>query len=139
MMTPSTWLIAAAIALIAEFMSGSFYLLMLALALAGGGLTALFLPNASWQYLVAALTGLVGVSLLYRHKQRTPAQHTPTDPDINQTVRVLQQTGLQQYRVHYRGTEWDARLAQGELKPDDQAHIIGHNGNTLLISPNPDK
>ncbi|MBI3146769.1 MAG: hypothetical protein HYZ18_16240, partial [Pseudogulbenkiania sp.] len=66
LMTPALWFVCAVGALIAEFLTGTFYLLVVALALAGGGLAALSGLGAVAELAVASLTGIFGWWLVTR-------------------------------------------------------------------------
>ncbi|WP_159875872.1 MULTISPECIES: NfeD family protein [Aquitalea] len=134
------WLIAALLALVTEFMTGTFYLLMLALALAVGGVASLLGADEATSWWLASLSGIAGVTGVARWRSRRAAGNGDTarndnDPDIGQPVRIiaLQDEGMA--RVHYRGTEWQARLAgHGPWHVGETAHITGRDGNVLLLS-----
>ena len=136
MLPPTTfWFICALLALIAEFLSGTFYLLVIAIAMAGGGLAALLEIGTNGQWTIASLTGIIGVFMVSAWKRRHEHRLAPrdSDPDFGQPVRIVRLTGPQQARVHYRGTEWDAQL-DADLQPGDQGFIAGRDGNQLKIS-----
>ncbi|PXX48307.1 NfeD family protein [Aquitalea magnusonii] len=138
-MTHTIWLVAALLALIAEFMSGTFYLLVLALALAMAGLGSLAGASEVLCWLLASLSGSIGVGCVARWRARQrrgrPTTTAADDPDLGQTVRIstLLDGGLA--RVHYRGTEWQARLSgDGPWQAGMQAYIHGRDGNVLILS-----
>ncbi|RQO75960.1 hypothetical protein DBR44_07405 [Aquitalea sp. FJL05] len=138
-MTHTIWLVAALLALIAEFMSGTFYLLVLAIALAVAGLGSLAGASEAICWLLASLSGSIGVFCVARWRTRQRrSNHTirpADDPDIGQTVRIsaLLDGGLA--RVHYRGTEWQAQLAgDGPWQVGMQAYIHSRDGNVLILS-----
>ena len=90
----SIWMICLAVAgiLVAiEIFSGTFYLLMIAIGLADGGLAAMAGAHVSVQFIVAGVVGLL-VTLILRksrlfrkpHPQRNPAVYL----DIGQTLDV---------------------------------------------------
>ena len=139
-MTPTLWLIGALLALMAEFMSGTFYLLVIAVALAAGGVANLLGGSDTLCWTLASVGGIAGVLAVGRwRKRQSQSPHLATtrqdDPDIGQLVRVLSQTDSQNLRVHYRGTEWQARLQEPTaLQPGDSALICGRDGNVLLLT-----
>ena len=85
------WLAVAGILVAIEIFSGTFYLLMIAIGLAAGGLAAMAGAHVSVQFIVAGVVGLL-VTLILRksrlfrkpHPQRNPAVYL----DIGQTLDV---------------------------------------------------
>ncbi|BBF85920.1 putative activity regulator of membrane protease YbbK [Aquitalea magnusonii] len=139
-MTPTLWLIGALLALMAEFMSGTFYLLVIAVALAAGGIASLLGGSEALCWTLASLGGMAGVLAVSRWRKRQPAAPQPSkavldDPDIGQLVRVISRIDSQNLRVHYRGTEWQARAEDAStLAAGDSAAIAGRDGNVLLLT-----
>lgn len=140
MMTVSTlwWLVAGA-AVIAELLTGTFYLLMVALGLAAGAVAAhLGLPLTE-QVLVAALAGAGAVGLCWRVRRRRAAPPPPqANPDLNldigQSVAVPHWESDGSARVHYRGATWQARLAVPEPVPTPGTYVIrAIDGSVLLL------
>ena len=68
------WLVGAGILVIAELFTGTFYLLMIAIGLACGGIAALLGLSGPIQTLVAAATGLVATSILHHSRFGCPAR-----------------------------------------------------------------
>lgn len=139
--THTLWLILSALLVGTELLSGTLYLL----AVAVGPLLAALLAwqglSLTQQLLAAAAGACLGVWLVQRLRPRQDATR-PADDDIGQPVRIVSCQSPRQARVHYRGTEW-----QAELSPDSDARltadgvtwlITGKHGNTLLIAPAPD-
>ncbi|WP_374553534.1 NfeD family protein [Aquitalea pelogenes] len=139
-MTPTLWLVGALLALMAEFMSGTFYLLVIAVALAAGGVASLLGGSEALCWTLASLGGIAGVVAVSRWRKRQPpaalpGKAVPDDPDIGQLVRVISRIDKQNLRVHYRGTEWQARAQDASaLAPGDSAAIAGRDGNVLLLT-----
>lgn len=132
------WIASALIALIAEFYSGTFYLLVVAVAMLCGGASAwLGAPEAS-QYVIASIAGVIGVALVYAYKRRHPsaaAQPRADDPDLGQPVQILHASPAGHVRVQYRGAAWDASPVDGAALEDGAtAYIVGRDGNLLKIS-----
>lgn len=133
------WLIAALLALVTEFMTGTFYLLMLALALAVGGVASLLGADEATSWWLASLSGIAGVAGVARWRGRRASNggtaRNTNDPDIGQPVRIIALQDESMARVHYRGTEWQARLTgHGPWHVGQTAHITGRDGNVLLLS-----
>src|SRR5436190_2478098 len=70
------WWIAAAALVAAELLTGTFYLLVVAIALACGGVAAWLDAGVPVQWLIAAALGVIGIVILQRWK-RGVAQRTP--------------------------------------------------------------
>src|ERR1700737_1055106 len=83
------WWIAAAALVAAELLTGTFYLLVVGIALAFGGAAAWFDASVPVQWLIAAALGVIGTVMLQRWKRdlalRTPAQQ---GLDIGQMVQA---------------------------------------------------
>lgn len=137
MNTPATlWLVCALIALGLEFMTGTLYLLVVALALTGGALVAWSGSGVSSQLLAASGSGILAYALVSRWKSRIKlnSNHSADDPDQGQEVRILRITAPGLARVFYRGAEWDARFEGPSPEAGTLAKITGHDGNTLIIT-----
>src|SRR3546814_21149950 len=65
-MTMWVWFGLAAVALIGEISSGTFYLLLVALALAAGGIAALLAVGFEWQLVACAVLALLGLLVMRR-------------------------------------------------------------------------
>lgn len=135
MSAPTYWLVLALLALIAEFFSGALYLLTVSIALACMATVAWLGGNFLAQALLGSLIALIGFTAVWRYRRRqAPAAPQLNDPDLGQTVEVLQVLGDGLGRVHYRGTEWDAELLDPTLQPGRRGVIVGRDGNRLKIS-----
>lgn len=142
-MTPQTlfqtastaWLVCALIALVFEFMTGTLYLLVFSIALAGGGIAALLGLGDTSQFVAASVCGAIALAAVTAWKRRAPRNDPPVDdPDLGQTVRVVRMTGAHDARVFFRGAEWDARLLDDTLVPGESGIIVGRDGNQLHIA-----
>lgn len=132
------WWLLAGLLVAAELVTGTFYLLMLALGGAAGALAAHAGFSQVAQILVAALLG-GGASavwhVLRRNKQR-PDAGTDALLDVGQTVQVLAWQPDGSTQVHYRGAQWSARLAIHAIVPLPQTgphRITGVQGSQLLL------
>jgi Membrane protein implicated in regulation of membrane protease activity len=84
------WWIAAAILVGAEMMTGTFYLLVVALACLGGSAVAYWGGALAWQWIVAAVIEVIGTLVLIQWKKKYPrAPKLSNNLDIGQRVRVL--------------------------------------------------
>lgn len=119
-MEPSTWWwTAAALAIAAELVTGTFYLLMLALGLAAAALAAQLQAALALQLLAAALVGGGAVALWTLRQRRHAAVQTRAEanpdvnPDIGQRVHVTRWAADGSTHVSYRGASWSARWQDG--------------------------
>jgi membrane protein implicated in regulation of membrane protease activity len=134
------WWIVAGIAVATELATGTFYLLMLALGLAGGAMAAHLGASSALQMTVAALLGGGAVAIWYLVRSRQPAggpssANRDINLDIGGTIHVDAWKEDRTASVKYRGAEWVAELA-----PDAPALTGGHRivevvGSRLIVSP----
>jgi membrane protein implicated in regulation of membrane protease activity len=129
------WWIAGAALVAAELLTGTFYLLVVGIALAFGGVAAWFGAGMAEQWLIAAVLGVIGTVLLQRWKHglaaRTPAQQ---GLDIGQMVQVQSWGPDGTARVAYRGSTWDAELAATGLPQAKTMYIAAMRGSVLILS-----
>jgi membrane protein implicated in regulation of membrane protease activity len=131
------WLALAGGLTILELFSGTFYLLMIALGMLAGALTA-FAGATEWvQLLLAAVVGAAATALLRRNRpRRTDPAHDPNiNLDIGQTLHVPHWHADQDTaRVMYRGAMWDVDLAPGAVARPGQFVIREIRGSRLIVS-----
>jgi len=136
------WLVLAGLAIGVELFTGTFYLLMIAIGLAAGGLVAW--PGASfeWQLLTAAVVGVVAVGLLRRSRfGKVNKDKAARDPNVNMDIGQSLQVdhwseldGAPTSRVRYRGAEWDVELAPGNTVQAGQFIIREVRGSRLIVA-----
>lgn len=137
------WWSAVGLTVLAELLSGTFFLLMLALGLVAGALAAhagLALPA---QLVLAGLTGggaVLGWHLwLQRHRRPEPGlldEGRPLDQGAIVQVECWNPDGTAE--VHHRGARWTAQLPPGAGAPQPGLHrIVGLSGNNLVVEPLP--
>ena len=138
-MSPAVlWWIATAVLVLAELTTGTFYLLMVSLGLAGGALAAQAGLALSAQLLTAALVGGAAVVAWHLYRARQPAPPSPSANhdihlDVGERVAVTAWDGAGRSRVHYRGADWQARWV-GTGAPEPGEHVIrALDGNELLL------
>ncbi|NRR31479.1 NfeD family protein [Oxalobacteraceae bacterium] len=131
------WLAAAGVIVILELFSGTFYLLMIAIGVACGGLAAWLGASGPMQTITAALVGVLATGLLWRSKYGRPNRSDPaSDPNVNmdigQSVHVpAWQDGAA--RVMYRGALWDVELAAGATPAPGTFIIRAVQGSRLIV------
>jgi membrane protein implicated in regulation of membrane protease activity len=132
------WLAMAGVLVILELFTGTFYLLMIAIGLAVGGIVAL--AGAGWplQAIVAGVVGVVATGLLHRSRFGRPARHDATrdrnvNLDIGQRVTVPAWDNGRA-RVMYRGALWDVELGQGATAHPGDFRIVEVQGSRLVVA-----
>ena len=127
------WIIAGGL-VVAELVSGTFFLLALGVAFGVGGLAALLGAGFEIQLVVAGIVAMAGIFLAHRWRRRQVAP--PQEPafDIGQTVRVQAWNPDGTARVAYRGTLWQAEAAAADVPRGDTMVIVGMRGSTLVIA-----
>jgi membrane protein implicated in regulation of membrane protease activity len=134
------WWVLAGLLVLAELLSGTFYLLLLALGAAAGALAAHAGGGTTAQLLAAAAMGGGGTAIWHFRRASAPksapaASNVDVNLDIGQMVNVERWDAHGQTRVHYRGAAWSARHA-GAGQPEAGAHrIVAVHGNRLDLTP----
>jgi membrane protein implicated in regulation of membrane protease activity len=134
------WFVLGFVLLIAELTTGTFYLLVIALAFAAAGLTSLFNMPFVIQLVVAAGIGLAG-SLWLRNSRFGRRGARESEPlqnlDVGQVVRIEQWSPSRTARAAYRGAQWDVELAPGEEAVAGDFVIRDVLGNRLIVARRP--
>jgi membrane protein implicated in regulation of membrane protease activity len=138
--TATIWWVAAGIAVAAELATGTFYLLMMALGLAAGAISAHLGFSESAQVVCAAVVGGGATALWHwRRSRRTQSLPAPEDRNVNldigEHVQVTEWAADGTARVNYRGTGWPARLAHGAPPTAGEHEIVAVEGNWLVLAP----
>ena len=132
------WVLALGIGIL-ELLSGTFYLLMIALGCAAAGVVAA-LDGAAWlQFATAAAVALAGAAAVRRARagapSALPAQRNPdVVADVGERVRVDAWGPDRRARVTYRGTQWTAELADGEPAVPGEFLIREVSGIRLILA-----
>ncbi len=128
------WFLLALGLLIAELASGTFYLLMLAVAMSVGGMAALLGTGEPLQLTLSAAAGVAGIFWLNRWKARCGTTPDTASPDLGQPVEVLIWRTDGTARVYYRGAEWDAEPETPGLPQAGTLYIRAMRGSKLILS-----
>jgi len=132
------WWIAAAILVGVEMMTGTFYLLIVALACVAGGVAAFAGLGVGWQWGVAAVVEVVGTLAVNRWKRSHMSKpRLSNNLDVGQRVSVLEWRDDGTARVAYRGTHWDAVLDSASTPRREQMVIVDMRGAQLVLGPLP--
>lgn len=130
------WAILGLALVIVELLTGTFYLLMLAIAAFGAALAAWLGQPFGVQAVVAAVVSAAGCYAVhvYRAKNST-AQMPSVDAGQPASFDSWVDQGARRARVRYRGTHWDA-LVEGDAMPEAGAplYVTATHGNTLKVT-----
>jgi len=121
------WTMLAGVLVVLEMFTGTFYLLMVALGLAAGGVAAFCEASVAAQFLLAAIVGIAATYALRRSRPGRFSQREATrDPNVNldigQTLRIKAwdhpHGETRTMRALYRGAMWDIELERdAEARP----------------------
>jgi len=134
------WFGLSALALIGEVMTGTFYLLLVAVGLAAGGLAAMVDVGFQWQLVIAGLAALAGLPILratgvLKKREVNSARNADVNLDIGQIVQVQAWSQDRTARVSYRGANWQAVLATGQPCLTGPHEIVEIHGSQLTVAP----
>lgn len=130
------WWVGAGILVAAELVTGTFYLLMLALGAAAAALAAHLGVSQAGQLVVAAIAGGGAITLWHfnRPNRKGPPPEASRDLnlDIGSRVRVEAWASDGTARVQHRGAAWDARYT-GDGTPAPGEYVIRAVEGACLI------
>ena len=128
------WFVLALTMLGLEMVTGTFYLLMVSIAMAVGGVMALLGFDLTWQFAVCGLAGVAVTVILRRMKSTHPDGASSLKLDIGQPVRLISWSEEGSARVHYRGAEWDAEPESADTPRDGALYIHAIQGSKLILT-----
>jgi membrane protein implicated in regulation of membrane protease activity len=135
------WAILGFALVIVELLTGTFYLLMLALAAFGAALAAWLGQGFGVQSMVAGVIAAAGCYGVHVYRARNATQQmAPLDAGQPANFEAWVDQGARLARVSYRGASWEAQVegdgaeacASGGL-----LYVISSHGNTLKVSTRP--
>ncbi|MGQ2981488.1 MAG: NfeD family protein [Polaromonas sp.] len=135
----SIWWLLAGGAVALELVTGTFYLLMLAVGMIAGALAAHLGAPVMEQIVVSAVVG--GGAVVAWHFKRSqdpkPAAanaNRDVQMDIGETVHVAQWNDDATASVKYRGAQWTVELADRQSAPQPGLFRVRQlNGNRLVV------
>lgn len=134
------WWLAAGAVVVAELLTGTFYLLMVAVGLVAAALSAhLGLPLAL-QIVTAALVGGGAVVAWYFVKKRRPGDPSAradrsVNLDVGETILIESWNPDGTTTVKYRGAAWTAIHRPGVTPSTGMHRVAELVGNRLLVDP----
>ena len=130
------WLAAGFVLVIAELVTGTFFLLVLGVAAFAGSATAWFGLGFWVEALCAAAVAIAGVFWVRQHR-KSMQRPDMASLDVGQAVTLEAWVNREQgaARVTYRNTQWDAEV-EGEREFDHGQVLFIHavDGNTLKVA-----
>ena len=128
------WFLLALGLVMLELVTGTFYMLVLALALGIGGFAALFGLSEPMQYTLSAITGVIGTLILQYLRRGKTQPSSAQDLDIGQPVQSVTWNKDGSARAMYRGAEWDAEPESPDLPREGPLYIKALRGSTLILT-----
>lgn len=137
------WFVVAVIALILELLTGTFFLLLVAVAAAGAGLVSWIGGELAWQLLAFSVLGIAGFfvlkasGMIKRGSRTSASRNADVNLDIGQTVYVAQWSALNTAVVQYRGAQWQVRLDSAVTGTPSAGtyRIVDIDGIVFVLAP----
>jgi membrane protein implicated in regulation of membrane protease activity len=132
------WVVAGFALVIAELVTGTFYLLMVGLGAFAAAGAAYLEWNLLAQAAVGSVVAVVGAVLVHHWHaaQRKIGGSNLLDRGQPVVLEGWTNEAARIARVRYRGAFWDAKLARAEENPAPGAtlYIESQDGNTLIVA-----
>lgn len=128
------WFMLALLLVGLEMATGTFYLLILAIATAVGGVAALLGAGMPVQLALVALAGVVGIVVLRRWKGGRVSNLDEQNLDVGLPVKVLAWHDDGTARVFFRGAEWDAELDIPASSREGAFYVKAMRGSTIIMT-----
>ena len=134
------WWLLAGMAVIAELLTGTLYLLMVAIGMVAAALAAHLGAGTTVQILVAAAVSAATVLACYaRQRQRSGQQAAQAARDmlldIGEQVHVERWSDDRTAQVRYRGAPWTASLLSPAAPVAGSFRVVRLEGNCLMVEP----
>ncbi len=131
------WWVLALILIGIEMLSGTFYLLAIAVAFIAGGLVDFLGGSFLVQFVTTGVLGSAGCFIAYYYQQANKEKHqTQIEFDLGQRVLVLTWNDDGSARVSYRGSQWNAIAATPQTPRNKEMVIVRVQGSTLVLDTN---
>jgi membrane protein implicated in regulation of membrane protease activity len=130
-----SWLVVGALFMLAEFGVGKFYLLAIGLACIYPAIAVYTGASIGTQLAavsLGAMAHVLAVMIICKLRPSIPTSEIPTD--VGQRVEVIEWLDEGAARVMYRGKEWPADKAAGEMPEADHGIIQAVQYGRLIIS-----
>lgn len=136
------WAIAGFVLIMAELMTGTFYLLVIGVAALAAAAVAYFSGDVWVQVMIAAAMSIIGVYFVNRWRA-THAHDSRGSNDLNIGHSVVIESWVDEAagraRVKYRGSTWDAKVDTHTLpaKLHDVLYIHSQDNGVLNVGAKP--
>ena len=128
------WFLLALVLLAFEMATGTFYMLVLSIAMAAAGLAAFLGATSAWQFMLCALFVMAGTMMLRWWKSTRGYRDENSSLDIGQPVQILTWLDNGFARVSYRGAEWDAEPESDSMPRQGVLYIKEMRGSSLILT-----
>ena len=130
------WGVLGLVLVIAELLTGTFYLLVLGIAAFGAAATAGLGQNFAAQSIVAFIFAAAGCWGVHVWRAKHRGQQMPSiDAGMPASFEAWIDDGARLARVRYRGATWDARVEGPDaLEPGTTVYVLATDGNTLKVA-----
>jgi len=130
------WGVLGLVLVIAELLTGTFYLLVLGIAAFVAAATAGLGQNFAVQSIVAFIVAAAGCWAVHVWRAKNRGQQMPSiDAGMPASFEAWIDDGARLARVRYRGASWDARVEGGDaLEPGATVYVLATDGNTLKVA-----
>ena len=138
-----TWIVAGFVLVIAELLTGTFYLLVVGVGAFAAAIVAWMDANVLVQAIVGSAVALVGAFFVHhwhmRQRANTPKGSNFLDRGQSVILEGWVDEGARVARVKYRGAWWDAKLRVPNDHPalGTKLYIDSQEGNTLVVDTAP--
>ena len=132
------WAILGLVLVIAELLSGTFYLLMFGAAAFGAATAAYLGQPFAVQAIVASVVAGLGSYGVHVYREKNRAEQMPhIDAGMPASFETWIDAAARLARVRYRGASWEARVEGAEaLEPGTTVYVLAADGNTLKVAKN---
>ncbi|MGJ7563622.1 NfeD family protein [Variovorax sp. GB1R11] len=139
MANSTVWWLIAGVAIVAELLSGTVYLLLLAAGFAAAAISAHLGFGTVTQLIVASVIGVGAVLAWYSIQRRRPAAaRTGTNRDVNldigESVHVDAWNADGTATVRYRGAQWTVIQRAGSTPSTGEHRVVEVIGSRLVVA-----
>lgn len=136
----TVWWLLTGLAVVAELLTGTLYLLMVAIGMAAAAIAAHLGAGEVVQILVAAIVGASTVLACYARQKRRGSllsgeREQDMHLDIGEQIHVEHWDPDRTAQVRYRGAPWTAALLGQHQALAGTFRVVGLEGNRLLVEP----
>lgn len=133
------WIGLAGALIVAELVTGTFYILMAAIGALSGAALSYLGASVPVQMITAAIITVVSMYGVYFYRKRYSKEPKPAEnnPDINMDIGqiiVVHEWHDNKARVSFRGAQWDVELVPGAVPGHSGYQIVSVRGSTLIVT-----